>query len=149
MPEEQQAKTVQLSGEDLSRMHQAEQGKLQALGERANSIQRILMDQLAAIDALKELKSEKEGNILVPLGAGTFIEAKVGNVEKVKSSVANNVMVEMEIPKAIEKLEKNSEQTKKELEELQKEQNIVLNNIAGIENIFAAARKQMQQKGKE
>ncbi len=145
----EEGKTVRVSGQQLSEMHQVEQSKLETLYSRLNVAQKVLVDQLAAIDALKELQKEKSAIILVPLGAGTYVEAKIENAEKVKSSVSNGVMVDTEISKTLKKLEQLLEKTRKEVEMLQAEQGIAYNNLAGIENIIAFASKQMQQKGKE
>ena len=140
---EEESKTITLTGEQLLQALQNERAKLDMLQERTNAVQRVMVDVMAGIDSLTELnKPGTEGKILVNLGAGTYVSALIDKKSKVKRSLAGNIVIDCSSEEAIEELKKGKEGTEKNLQNLQKEQQMVVANINNLLGIIAAARRQ-------
>ena len=78
-------------------MQELQQG-LQGLQEQLQLLQRQKNELDHLTDSLTELqKNKNEDTVLVPFGAGIFVQAKIENSEKVILNVGANVVVEKNI----------------------------------------------------
>lgn len=74
---------------------QVNQQRMDALQQQANLVQMSLNDLDNALKALTALESKGEDQeMLVPIGAGSFIHAKLANSDKVIIGLGANVSVE-------------------------------------------------------
>ncbi len=76
---------------------------LNTIKSRLSVTEATLNESQMALETLKALESAKEGDsILVPIGAGSYIFAKIENINKVIIAVGANVCVEENIKKSID-----------------------------------------------
>lgn len=129
-------KQVKLTGQQVSQMHQIEATKLEAYNRRIEVVQRTIIDIQAALDALKELKKEKENKIMVSLGAGAYIDATVEELKKVKVGLSGNVLIDKKPEEAESALKKMQEEAKTELEKTAKDREKVISNMLALEKIM-------------
>ena len=81
----------------------AYQRQLEALAGQAEVMRMSLDDSLRARDTLQAVAVSKPGDdVLVPIGAGTFMHATVSKKKKAIVSVGSRVSVEKDLPAAIE-----------------------------------------------
>jgi prefoldin alpha subunit len=80
---------------DLVAKMQAYQGRMEALQQQANLIQASVNDVDAALKAISSLEGAGEGHeILVPIGAGSFVHATIAKPDKVLVGLGADVSVE-------------------------------------------------------
>jgi prefoldin alpha subunit len=92
------------------------EGTAQVLQQRMQvltSAQAELRLSQQSLNEMKELKPDTP--ILVPVGGATFVHAKTGGLDKVIVGVGADVSVEMELPKALEDVNKRLEEVEKTL----------------------------------
>jgi prefoldin alpha subunit len=81
------------------------QGSADLLQQRLELLQTATTDLRVADSSLKALKAVKAGNpILVPVGGNTFVNAQIGDLNRVIVGIGAGVSIEMDIDKAIEDL---------------------------------------------
>ncbi len=74
---------------------QLNQQRMDALQQQANLVQLSLNDLDNALKALTALEGKGEGQeMLVPIGAGSFVHARLANPEKILIGLGANVSVE-------------------------------------------------------
>ncbi|UAL07744.1 MAG: prefoldin subunit alpha [Candidatus Methanogranum gryphiswaldense] len=77
--------------------------QLESLGRQAQVLQASMDDILRARETLKALKDAKEGDeVLLPIGASSYINVNVSAKTKVIVNVGNRVSIEKTIDEAIE-----------------------------------------------
>ena len=113
---------------DLVEKMQAYQGRMEALQQQANLIQASVNDVDAALKAITSLEGAGEGHeMLVPIGAGSFVHATIAKPDKVLVGLGADISVERTVADA-----RNIFQTRRtELEKALAEVNGVLNQVAG------------------
>jgi len=77
-----------------------------------------------SINDMKELKLDTP--LLVPVGGGAFIHAKTGPLDKVVVGVGADVSIEMELPKALDDVNKRLEEVEKTLASVEEQLGQVL-----------------------
>jgi len=79
------------------------QGSADLLQQRLELLQTATTDLRVADSSLKALMAVKAGNpILVPVGGNTFVNAQIGELNKVIVGIGADVSIEMDIDKAVE-----------------------------------------------
>ncbi len=143
-------KAIELNAEQLMEAYRNEQSRFAFLQRRQLELQRAIQEIMAAIDTINELKKGKsEENILVSLGAGTYIEAKVANVKKVKTGLAGNILIEETLEKTEKKLLEERKKVEKSLIELREGMRKVAENVKGFEKVFRQIRERMAKQRAE
>jgi len=103
------------------------EGTAQVLQQRLQiltSAQAELSLSQQSINDMKELKPDTP--LLVPVGGGAFIHAKTGSLDKVIVGVGANVSIEMELPKALDDVNKRLEEVEKTLASVEEQLGQVL-----------------------
>ena len=76
--------------------------QLQDLDQSINQANEQIEHALVATQTLETLQTaQKDQELLIPLGAGSFLEVKAGSVDKVKLAVGANIVVDKDISEAI------------------------------------------------
>jgi len=87
------------------------EGTLGALRARLELLNQGLTESRLAVQALTAIRSEKkDAEALVPIGAGSYIRARLDDVEKVVVGVGAEVSVEKGLSEALENLEQQVSQ---------------------------------------
>lgn len=94
------------------------------------------------IEGLKTLKKGDE--ILVPVGASSFIRARIDDTEKVIAGIGANVSVDRTIEEAAKNLEERISSTEERIRENQEN---YMKVAARIEELTAEVRKILSEKG--
>lgn len=143
-------KEVELSGRQLIEAFRSDEAKVNAIGKRQQALQNMLGEMAVAAEAAREIhKTAKDENALVHLGAGVYAEAKITNVKKVKNSLAGNVLIDMPANSAAAQLEEEIKKTREEISALQKERQVVEQNMRNIAAVIEQGRRSVQGQGNE
>ncbi len=128
---------------------QALQTYLQEYGQQAEVLSRQLefmerqrMESVAAIDALKALAAETEGIILVPIGGGTTLRARIIDPDNVLVNVGADVVIRRKNEEAVGFIEDRI----KELETLEKRVSDSLDQVRAQINDLARRIDQAYRK---
>ncbi len=103
------------------------EGTAQVLQQRLqilSSAQAELRVSQQSLNDMKELKPDTP--MLVPIGGAAFIHAKTGSIDKVIVGVGADVSIEMELPKALEDINKRLEEVEKTLASVEEQLGQVL-----------------------
>ncbi len=127
--------------------------RVEALSRQVQLL-RVSLDEVGmATAALKAFKDAKEGDeILVPVGASTFIPVQVTGNRKVIVGIGSNISVEKDAAESVDYMDANSaeinEALKKSVDALNKAQNALTTVSTTVQQEYAnrqaAAGQQMQ-----
>ncbi|MBS7620162.1 prefoldin subunit alpha [Candidatus Bathyarchaeota archaeon] len=102
--------------------YQLMQGTAQLLQQRYELIQSTITELQVAESSLRSLKETQLGaNILVPVGGNTFVNAKLGALDKVIVGIGASVSVDMDIDKAIENITERLKEVDKSFQAIQQQ----------------------------
>ncbi len=97
----------QTTMEDLNKELRGYIAQIEALRAEIDVIDESISTYRDVIKTIKNLKDLGKGkNILIPIGAGTQIEAKIENPDKVVVSVGSGISAELTSEEALEQLAK-------------------------------------------
>ncbi len=112
------AEEVKLSPAQILAEYEALRGQAQAYEQNLNLIASSISEVKSTLESLRELKDVEAGaEILVPMGSGTFIKARLEKLEDVIMGVGADISVKKPIEQALKDLENRVE----ELERVKKE----------------------------
>lgn len=90
------------------------EGTAQVLQQRLQVLTNAQAELRMSQQSLDDMKGLKEDTpLLVPVGGGAFVHAKTASLEKVIVGVGADVSIEMELPKALEDVQKRLEEVEK------------------------------------
>ncbi len=143
MPEKQ----VKFTPKQLLDTYMADEQRMSAIQKREQELQQVITEMATAVVSLKELKKAKsEQDMLVSLGAGIYTEAKTKNVKKVKASLAGNVLTDVTVETATEKIEKDMGEVQKEIRQLAEQRQKVSQNMRTVSMLMKQRQQAMQEK---
>lgn len=139
-----------LSEEDIQKMavsHQQMEYQAQAIAQQINLVKASIDDCDKAIYTITELEGiEEEHEMLIPIGSGANIMAKIIKADKVIIEIGAGVNVEKNLDEARENLIARKEELTKFHEKLQTDLNELVAKMKEIEAIVSSvADKQKQQ----
>jgi prefoldin alpha subunit len=89
------------------------EGSVNILQQRLQLVNTAVSELNIARNSLKDIKNIKKGNpLLVPVGGGVFMNAELGNIEKVIVDIGANVSMEMEYDRAVKDIEMRLDEMK-------------------------------------
>jgi len=136
---------IKLSTQQVLQMFQGEQTKLEIIQRNRITLQNLIREQLLAIDSLNAVQNTKENEqIIVPLGAGVFLDASLKNNKEVQASITGDVIVKESIPKVINKIEARKKETIEKDMELAREQERIIQNLKNMERILQQASRKRE-----
>jgi prefoldin alpha subunit len=94
------------------------QRQLDAAGRQIDFLQGVYDDTMRAKKGLEGIGEEKSSEILLPMGAQTFVRGTVSDKQKVITSIGAGYATERPREDAIKRLEARAESVQKELERL-------------------------------
>ncbi len=121
--------------------------RVEALSRQVQVL-RVSLDEVnMAADALKAFRDAKEGDeILVPVGASTFIPVKVTGNRTAVVGIGSNISVEKDVSDSVEYMDANaaeiSEALKKSAEALNEAQNALSNLTAAVQQEYTNRQQQ-------
>ena len=119
--------------------------QLQTLEYQFSLIQTTIADQTRAKITLEKLNGVKdESELLLPIGGGAFINAKIMNSSKTLYDVGEGIVVEKSIEDAINKIEiriKELQQTEEKISTMAQQIQNELTNASNIVEMLLAKNK--------
>jgi len=85
------------------------------LSARQNLLERALVENRAALDALKGLGDKPEDEVLMQIGGGAMLRSRPPSTDKVLVSVGANVVIEKPTAEAVALLEGRSREVEKSI----------------------------------
>ena len=114
-------------------LYQFLKGQLDRMGEQAEALRNTMFETQTSVKALEELMSHKKENAaLIPLGAGAFVQGKIGDVNKVLLAIGSDVVVEEDSAKAKQRLEERLREMEGSYEKLLKDLGSVTAQVQSI-----------------
>lgn len=132
---------IRLNPKQVAELFENQRSRAEAIGQRLNNLENMLLEVNGTNQLLGELKSGKGSEMMVPIGSGFFItvERKNGSIVK---SMAGNVLLPLTPEEAILDTQKVVDQLKKELEKMTQEHQTAIANLQQLD----AALYQLSQK---
>jgi len=137
---------IQLTPELANNLFQSEKKRYEAIMKERKKVESYLLTTEKTISALKELKDKSDNEILVNLGSGVFVEAKLNETKKVKSNIGSDIFIEVDLEEKQKDLIKRKEKFVKDLQELQKLEVNSQNNLNQLYGYLMNIQKQQQAK---
>ncbi len=143
-----QPQRVRVSGQQIMEAFGQERERMETIQLRLQNMDRLMLEVRGSMEALKAIQSaEKDGNVLIPLGAGIFTEANLVN-KKVKKGLTANVFVEDDIESVLKGLQKELNTAEEGRKSVEKEFNASATNLRALEQILMQAEKAKQDAAK-
>ncbi len=132
--------------QNLALQHRELQKRAQTIQQQTNMLQMSIDDCGRAITTLEDLQSfSKNPDTLVPIGAGSFVNANIANDNKVVVEVGAGISVEKDVDGAIITLNKRKDDLQKVLEQMNQNLAQINQRIQSIESMAKQQQQQPQQ----
>ena len=119
------------------------EGTAQAIQQRISLVDAAITEMQVANSTMEGLRSESVGeDVLVPIGGGSYIRAKIGDNEKLIVGIGADVAIEKALPEAIESYNAR-------VAELQKARSALERQIDQILARIERGRQELQKLAKE
>src|SRR3989344_1326606 len=128
-------KKVQLTQEQLFQAFAGENQRLEDLNQRINMLIMGLNEITMALSSMDAVKKDKD-KIMVPLGAGVFLQAKTEDNENVVFALAGAVMKTKKLEEAKQEIEKRKESLEKMLENTKREHQRTAANVNALTEVI-------------
>jgi len=126
------------------------EGSVNIIQSRLNIVDAALADLATANLSLEGVKNNSSGSeILVPVGGGSFIRAKLSDVEKVIIGVGAGVCIDKKLEESLEDLKNRQDELEKARNSLEQQLNQTINNLNIKRNQIAEILKERESKGIE
>ena len=145
MPNNEGKEEVSLTGSQIAEIVKQEKIRMKELSRQASQMRAIINEISNSIQAIKAVQGKKDLQIIVPLGAGISLDAKVESAEKLKTTLPGNIVVEKTPKEAIEMLEGQTNAIKREIELLKGELLQSSNKIKEFSKIMRLAQNQFSR----
>jgi prefoldin alpha subunit len=99
------------------------------LTSRQNLLERALLENRAAQEALKQLSQQKPEETLIQLGGGTLVRSPPPSIDKVLVNVGSNVVIEKPKDEAVAILEERAKEVEKSIVSLIRQRNEVAQRV--------------------
>lgn len=124
--------------------------RVEALSRQVQVLRVSLDEVTMASDALKAFRDAKEGDeILVPVGASSFIPVKVTSDRRVIVGIGSNISIEKDVSGSVDYMDTNAaeitEALKKSADALNEAQQALANLSAAVQQEYANRQKAMTQ----
>jgi len=138
-------KTIKLNEEQLINAFASERANMEAIQSNISAAGNRLRDILAATEALKAIQKAKENEkIVVPIGAGVFIDASLESNSTAKNSIAGGVVVNADIEGILKDLAEKKQEMEKVIAEMQKDLERVVANVNSLGGVLRTMEQKQQ-----
>jgi prefoldin alpha subunit len=143
---------LNMTPQQVVELFEAERAKFNAVSRDLGMTSSVRRDLQASIDVLDEfIKSGKEIQAKVPIGAGILVDAVIPNPKEVILGVPGNVFLKKTSEEAKKDLEKKAKAIENELSAMEAERQRISGNLENIGSAINHIKQQMarrQQKPK-
>lgn len=142
-----QRKQVKLTQQQLMQTFVGENNRLEEINRRIMELSAVLNELTMAIDALKAMKQDKE-KIMVPLGAGVFLEATAEKPREVVFSMTGGVLKTKKAEEVKKELETRKEALQKVFEANQAQRQRTATNVNTLSDVLREGQRIARQNRK-
>ncbi len=130
--------------QNLAVQHREYQQQAQSIQQQVGMLQSSIDECKMAINTLDELPGEPELESLIPIGSGSFMNARVLNNDKIVVDVGAGFRVEKSVEGAKEILNKRCDNLQKIMESMNQSLSKIAERIQAIESSVAQQQQGMQ-----
>jgi len=139
------AKKIQLSPQDAYRFFNEEKKKLENIATDLENTEQAVLELDKTIFALKEIKDAKEKDVMINLGMGLFIKAKLEDTKKVLAISAGKAVIPKDPAKVLEQLTKRKTSALDSIKRLQVLHSQTQQNLNQLYKYLTAHEQKMRQ----
>jgi len=99
------------------------------LTSRQNLLQRALLENRAALEAIEELSEQKPVEVLLQIGGGALVKSSPPSIDKILVNVGSNVAIEKTKEEAVSLLESRSKQAEQSVVSLVNQRNEIAQRL--------------------
>lgn len=137
-------KEIRITFNQLLALYQNQSIQLENLRQNISSLSSLLLETDMASEALKALNKPGKDEILFSLGAGIFIDATVGDLKKIKTNIGGNIIEEMTVSRALERLEKRKKSILNNIAKMREQEKQMVANLIEMEKVIQQIEQQRQ-----
>lgn len=149
--ERKKPRDIRITESQLMQMYDTERAKAVEVDKRRQAIFAGINEIVMASDALNAIKDSKadEKSVLIPLGAGIYVDADIRDKKTAKANLAGGVVIDSRIEDVIKDLDDRKKELEKALKGLQDEMNKVAGNMDNLGRVITNARMKIAEKRKK
>jgi prefoldin subunit 5 len=142
-------KKIQLSPQDAYKFFNEEKKKLESIARDLEQTESALLDLDKTIFALKEIKETKDKDVMINLGMGLFIKAKLEDTKKIFAITAGKAVIPKSPETLLEQLTKRKTNAFNSAKRLQQVQGQTQQNINQLYKFLSAHEQRMKQQAQQ
>lgn len=143
-------KQIELKGPQVLQAYQSEQRKLEVIQTRKQTLQQLMAETVGAEQTLQEIEGKtKEEKVMIPLGAGLYIEGKVDASKGLKKGLGEGIIAKSTVKQSLKELEERKVEIRKDMERIQQQEKLTLTNLNNLGSAIEQARQKQKQKKEE
>ena len=117
------------------------------LTSRQNLLERALIENRAALDAIKGLSEKKVGEVLTQIGAGAMVRSPPPDVSKVLVSVGADVVLEKSRAEALAIIEERQKEVEKSIVSIVGQREEIKQRLESDQEVLQTIVNSSRQKG--
>jgi prefoldin alpha subunit len=122
------------------------EGTVNTLQQRLQVVLASVSELRVAKQSLDDLKTVKKGsNLLVPVGGATFINASLGDLDKVVMGIGSDVSVEMSLEDALKDVNERLEEMEKAQGSIEQQLGQIMSQLEAHQSIAENISAEIQQ----
>jgi prefoldin alpha subunit len=138
---------ITLRGEQIIQAYEGERRKADNIARKIETAQRAKLETITSKKALEDMEKTKEDQMMVAIGAGIYLKAKIEDKKKVLTTLAGNTMVPHTIKEATEMLDRRLKGIQEDLKKLEGQMQASQKNMGELGRAMQMIRqKQAEQK---
>lgn len=139
-------KEVKLNPQQVLRLYEQERQRLDELNQRLQGMASYYQDLKAAEDSIKEIREAKgDAEIILPLGAGINVSARVSDKNSLKV-MRNNIAVEKTSQEVLEDIKSRKEKAERAITDMEANLEQMFVNIEQFSRALKMQQKMSEKK---
>ncbi len=103
---------------EIISQYKSYEAQLKAILEEIRKIESTMIEYNLAIEAIHNMQKSKDADLLVPVGANSFVYAKLSDNENILTGIGSDILVKKTAEASVETIKKNIEAMQKNAENL-------------------------------
>jgi prefoldin alpha subunit len=121
-------------------------GLLREIEARINVINAVLTELSLSLMTLRNVENKKDAEILVPIGGGSYIRAKIEDAEKVIMGIGSDVALERGIKESVESIKERARGLEVQRGRLEEQREKVLIRLGEVrKKVVELSRERMKR----
>ena len=103
---------------EIISQYKSYEAQLKTILEEIRKIENTMVEYNLAIEAIQNMQKSKDADLLVPIGANSFVYAKLSDNENILTGVGSDILVKKTADASTDIIKKNIEAMQKNVENL-------------------------------